>query len=135
MDEERACHRFASAFIAPREAFLEAVKHERITPFDLYTLKHDWGLSMGACLYRCADLGLVSASAARSLWREFRQSGWMAQEPGTQLPRELPTRFLRAVYAAWCAERLDTELASALLLDAADDLAAVLEMDVDEPSR
>lgn len=50
LDEEKACRRFAGAFLAPRRAVaLELGSHRRhIEPRELHALKHAYGLSMAA---------------------------------------------------------------------------------------
>ena len=59
LDEERACHRFAGAFLFPREAVFQAVGKTRraIEWPELLLFKEQFQLSMGAICYRLKDLG------------------------------------------------------------------------------
>jgi len=58
---------------------------------ELVLVKHEWGLSMAAWLYRLHDVGRIDASTFRALWKTFRANGWSKTEPGPALPRETGT--------------------------------------------
>jgi Zn-dependent peptidase ImmA (M78 family) len=62
IDEEMACNRFASAFLLPEVGLFQHLGERRsnVDPKELYFLKHEYGLSMAACLYRSADLGVIT---------------------------------------------------------------------------
>ena len=83
--------------------------------YELHLLKHKYGLSMPAWVYRAKDLGLISPSAAASFFRYFRQQGWHREEPGDPYPSEEPQRLKRLVLRA-LAEDLITESRAAELL-------------------
>ena len=117
VDEERAACRFAGAFLVPA-----AVAHyelgggrHTLDAHELYLLKQKYGVSMQAWVYRAKDLGIVSESAAQSLFSSFKSSGWYRQEPGEQLPREEPQRMKRLVMKL-LAEDLISESRAAELL-------------------
>lgn len=100
--EERACNRFAGAFIAPRPAFIDDLgkRRKNLGWTELHMLKHKYGLSMQALIYRARDLDVISDSHARFLWKEFHRLGWKRAEPGHPFPPEKPARFRLLVQQA-----------------------------------
>lgn len=102
LDLEKACHRFAGAFLVPKSSLLQDVGGSRgwIPPKELFLLKHKWGMSMAAWLYRMRDLGVISASEYELSMRHFRKQGWHLREPGEQLEPEKTERFYRLVERA-----------------------------------
>ena len=101
-DHERVCHRFAAAFIVPRQAVAQEVGSDRgaINLGELHSLKHKWGLSMSAWLRRLADLEVISQSEYQISMRAFRKHGWHRLEPGRQVVPEQTGRFQRLVQRA-----------------------------------
>lgn len=116
VNDEKAAFRFAAAFLVPEEvAHYELSPPRRwFDPMELHLLKHKYGLSMQAWVYRAKDLGIISESAAAQFFRVFRQNGWHRQEPGDQLPPERPSRMerliLRLLTEDVISERRATEL-------------------------
>ncbi len=106
LDEERACHRFAGAFLAPKSAVKNVYVGKSVSPMELVLLKHEWGLSMAAWIYRLQDVGRIDQETVRALWREFRKNGWNKTEPGPALPRETATMWQRQV-CSLVVERAD----------------------------
>ena len=102
VDLERACHRFAGAFLVPAVAVRREVgdSRGRIEFKEMLSLKHKWGLSMGAWFHRLADLKIISANQYQSVARQFRQNGWSKREPGQQVAPEHTQRFERLVERA-----------------------------------
>jgi len=102
LDLEKACHRFAGTLLVPDVAVLREVGPRRgwVPPKELFLLKHKWGLSMSAWLYRMRDLGVVSPSEYEVTMRQFRKQGWHLREPGEQYPAERTERFYRLVERA-----------------------------------
>ena len=117
MDEETAAHRFAGAFLAPASVvhFELGKGRRRLGPYELHLLKHKYGLSMQAWVMRARDVGLISPSAAATIFRHFRTQGWHKVEPGEPYPSEEPQRLKRLVLRA-LAEDLITESRAAELL-------------------
>jgi Zn-dependent peptidase ImmA (M78 family)/transcriptional regulator with XRE-family HTH domain len=100
LDEERACHRFSSAFLLPAESLrnqLGSTRHN-LEPRELYLLKHEFGLSMQSCLYRAADLGIISDKLRQQMFVFFSKKGWRKQEPGKAYPLEVTQLFEQLVY-------------------------------------
>lgn len=76
LDEERACHRFASAFLLPAESLrcqLGNTRHN-LEPRELYLLKHEFGLSMQSCLYRATDLDIISEKLRDRMFMIFSKT-------------------------------------------------------------
>lgn len=100
LDEERACHRFASAFLLPAASLRNQLGSARynLEPRELYLLKHEFGLSMQSCLYRASDLGIISEKLRQSMFILFSKNGWRKQEPGDAYPHEETQLFEQLVY-------------------------------------
>lgn len=98
LDEEKAAHRFAAAFLVPAEVAIMELGHHRshLDLLELLELKEKYGMSMAAWVYRAQDLGILPNSAARQLWRQLSARGWRKQEP-LALPAETPSRMYRLV--------------------------------------
>ncbi|MHB8995210.1 MAG: helix-turn-helix domain-containing protein [Armatimonadota bacterium] len=102
VDVEKACHRFAGAFLVPRAAVEQEVGKCRgqIQFKEMHSLKHKWGLSMGAWFHRLADLDVISSNQYSLVARRFRANGWHKREPGDQVKPERTERFERLVERA-----------------------------------
>ncbi|MDO8874286.1 MAG: XRE family transcriptional regulator [Methanoregula sp.] len=95
IDEEEAAFRFAGAFLIPRQtAIMELGPKRKMLDFrELYVLKHKYGMSMGALIYRAKNLNIISEAAANRHWVEMRTHKWHLKEPGTQIEPEIPTHL------------------------------------------
>ena len=104
IDEEKAAHRFAGAFLVPRpSAELElGPKRHTLGLAELQLLKQKYGVSMHTWIYRAKDLAILSEADATTLSRRFNQQKWQREEPGKVLPSEKPQRFKRLVLHAMC---------------------------------
>lgn len=102
LDEEKACHRFASAFLLPDDTLLAALgsRRQALEMGELYSLKQEYGISMMAILYRAGQAGIISKSKQKQYFMHFSAQGWRTQEPGSACLQE-ETRLLgRLVYRA-----------------------------------
>jgi Zn-dependent peptidase ImmA (M78 family) len=117
LDEEKAALRFAGAFLIPRPmALYELGEHRReLGLHELHLLKHKYGVSMQAWIYRARDLDIISQHTARRLWIRFRSEGWRKVEPGDQIPPESPGRLKRLVLRALAEEVISESRAAELL--------------------
>ncbi|ARA93068.1 hypothetical protein AWN76_007780 [Rhodothermaceae bacterium RA] len=117
LDEEKVCHRFAGALLAPADAVRHDLGENRhaLSLEELHILKHRYGLSMQALARRAFDLGIISQAAYTNINRGFRQRGWHRDEPGDPVPPEEPTRFELIAQRA-VAEGLITRRRAAELL-------------------
>ena len=133
LDEEKAAHRFAGAFLMPANALWgEIGKHRTsISLGELFELKQIFGTSVQAITYRCKDLGIFSEALSRRLFNLFDRFGWRRppyQEPYSNIGDE-PKRFERLTFRA-LAERVISESKAAELLS-----VSVLELNrrMEEP--
>lgn len=117
LDIEKACNRFAGAFLLPKESLIKewGEKRKKITPNELSILKHEYGISMSAILYRAKDLQIISESyhKSQSIW--FRKKGWHKQEPDMPYAKEHTYLFEQLVYQA-ISEEIISESKGAELL-------------------
>jgi Zn-dependent peptidase ImmA (M78 family)/DNA-binding XRE family transcriptional regulator len=102
LDEEKACHRFASALLLPASAMRQQLgaKRHMLEVRELYLLKIEYGLSMQSCLYRAADLGIIPENVRQRLFMVFATNGWRKQEPGDPYRSESTLLFQQLVYRA-----------------------------------
>jgi Zn-dependent peptidase ImmA (M78 family)/transcriptional regulator with XRE-family HTH domain len=117
IDEEKACDRFAGAFLAPAVAVRQLLGRERhaLEWQELYVLKHEFGLSMGAWLHRARQCGVIPEATHLAMVKRFSAKGWRRNEPGDPLAQEHPRLFDQLVYRA-LAEQYITEGKAAELL-------------------
>lgn len=117
VDAEKAALRFASAFLVPvKAARFELGPHRQaLHVYELHLLKHKYGLSMQAWIYRAKDLGILSEAATTELWREFSLRGWRREEPGDQIEPEKPARMKRLVLRALAEDVISESRAAELL--------------------
>jgi Zn-dependent peptidase ImmA (M78 family)/DNA-binding XRE family transcriptional regulator len=117
INEEKACDRFAGAFLAPKAAVVQLLGHVRrgIEWQELFALKHEFGLSMAGWLQRAKQCGVLTEAAHLALWKRFSSKGWRKNEPGEPVPREHPRLFEQLVYRA-LGEQYVSETKAAELL-------------------
>jgi len=116
LDQEKACHRFAGAFILPRAALARELGTARrwVEWRELAALKVQFGLSMAACIFRARNLEIISEETSSRLWVQFSQLGWRKEEP-VSIPKEQAHAFEQLVFHA-LAEDLIGEAKAAELL-------------------
>ena len=106
VDEEKAAHRFAGAFLIPADVLRAEIGARRssISIGELVALKKRFGVSIQAIAYRCKDLGIINQAAFVRLFKVFAERGWRTapfKEPETMEPAlEEPKRFERLCYRA-----------------------------------
>ena len=117
IDEEKACDRFAGAFLAPRVAVLQLLGAQRhaLEWQELYVLKHEFGLSMAGWLQRAKQCGVITEAAHLSMVKRFSAKGWRKNEPGDPLPQEQPRLFDQLVYRALAEQYISEGKAAELL--------------------
>lgn len=121
VDEEKAAHRFAGAFLMPADALRAEIGANRssISLGELVALKGRYGVSIQAIAYRCKDLGIINHAAFGRLFRIFAQRGWRTapfEEPGLMPPEvEEPKRFERLCYRALAEHTIGESRAAELL--------------------
>jgi len=114
---ERLCNRFAGAFLMPRQAVIGhlGAQRRRLEPNELVLLKHEYGLSMQACLFRALDAGVIDAATHQGLFRLFSERGWRKQEPGAPYPPEETILFKQLVFRALGEDLVGESKAAELL--------------------
>jgi Zn-dependent peptidase ImmA (M78 family)/DNA-binding XRE family transcriptional regulator len=117
IDEEKACNRFASCFLLPEVSLRKQLGDRRnnIELQELYLLKHEFGISMAACLYRAKEVSIIKESLYKSYVIRFSQQGWKKLEPGEAYPVEKTSLFEQLVYHA-LAENIISDSKAAELL-------------------
>lgn len=117
LDEEKACNRFAGAFLAPKAAVLQLLGASRrsLEWQELFALKHEFGLSMAGWLQRAKQCAVISDEAHLLMVKRFSAKGWRKNEPGEPVLREHPRLFAQLVYRA-LGEQYVSEAKAAELL-------------------
>ncbi|MEU6160955.1 XRE family transcriptional regulator [Streptomyces sp. NPDC047130] len=83
MDSKRAeseAHRFAGAFLLPRERAEEAFSGPLMLR-EFAALKKRWGVSIQALINRACDLGYIDQARRESLYKQLGARGWRKSEP------------------------------------------------------
>ena len=119
LNEEKAAHRFAGAFLMPADALWAKVGKHRtsVSLGELLELKQVFGTSVQAITYRCKDLGIFGERLFRRLFDAFTRVGWRTP-PYQELHArngEKPKRFERLTFRA-LAEGIVSEAKAAELL-------------------
>ena len=114
--EEKACHRFAGAFLVPGDALFREVGRRRMNfGFDeLIEIKHIFGISAAALVMRMRDLGIISQATLRDIFAGIG-SGWRTGEPRPLRRTESPTRFRRLCLRALAESEISESKAAELL--------------------
>jgi Zn-dependent peptidase ImmA (M78 family) len=97
---EQQAHRFAGAFLFPKNAFLSEVQAATLDWFS--ALKKQWGLSIGAMIFRSYDLGLIDEFEKTTLFQKMTRRGWRGtrREPfddPNEMPLERPRMLRRGI--------------------------------------
>lgn len=95
---EREADAFAAEFLTPRDSILPELP-ARVDLRRLAELQQVWGVSVDSLLYRCREVGLLSAPAAGRAWRrlaELRHQPGFATESVSRYPGEQPVMLRQA---------------------------------------
>ena len=114
--EERACQRFAGAFLAPGDELVREVGRRRLNfGFDeLIAIKHIFGISAAALVMRLRDLGIITEATVRDIFSGIGR-GWRTEEPRPLERTESPTRFRRLCLRALAENEISESKAAELL--------------------
>lgn len=117
LDDEKACHRFAGAFLFPAECVKREFGQRRVKLHirELSSLKEKYRISMQVVMRRALEQGVLTEAGYRSLTFLFSKYGYRKQEPGEQLPAEHPERFIRLAYRALAEGIMSPSKAAELL--------------------
>ncbi len=132
LDEEKAAHRFAGAFLMPADALWAKIgKHRTAIGWgELFELKQLFGASVQAITYRCKDLGIFSEATFRRLFNDFTRFGWRRppyEEPLARQEGEEPKRFKRLTFRALAEGAISEAKAAELLSMSVQDLNRRME--------
>ncbi len=133
LDDEKAAHRFAAAFLVPASAVYAELgrKRSNLSFDELLLLKRKYRVSMQVWMRRAYDLAVIDQSTYTSLYKRLSARGWRSKEPDG-VPKEEPQRLRLLVYQA-LAENLITPSYAATLLDEKPQ-HPVVEQALSEPS-
>jgi Zn-dependent peptidase ImmA (M78 family)/transcriptional regulator with XRE-family HTH domain len=95
---ERQAHQFAAAFLMPADQ----IASELPARFDIsrfIDLKHQWGVSIAALLYRARELSVMSDSVYRRAVTYMSSSGYRVHEPAPLFQHEAPVLLGRCLIA------------------------------------
>ena len=132
--EEKAMHRFAGAFLVPREKVLFELDETRhkVSIRELLILKEKYGFSMGAWLFRAMDLGIITPDDYLGIRKFFIAKHWNREEPGDttakgEKPALMESMVLRAhaegiISTSKAAELLNQSLSTFCSLDGESDI-------------
>jgi Zn-dependent peptidase ImmA (M78 family)/DNA-binding XRE family transcriptional regulator len=117
LDEERACDRFAGAFLFPKESVINELGESRtsIELRELDYLKQIFGASMLCIVHRVEELKIIKKSTFDIMYRDFKSKGWYTTEPGDQYPKETTHFFNQFVFHALAEECIGEAKAAELL--------------------
>ena len=117
LDEERCCHRFAGAFLLPKEALFSAIGEHRnhLELREIHLLKQEFGISMQSILHRAEDTGIISSQLYHQLKIEFNEKNWIRKEPGLPIARERSHIFEKLLFYAFAEEYIGESKAAELL--------------------
>ena len=114
--EEKACQRFAGAFLAPGAELIREVGRRRhnFGFGELIEIKRMFGISAAALVMRMRDLGIIKETTLRAIFRGIGSS-WRSEEPHPLDREELPTRFRRLCLRALAENEISDSKAAELL--------------------
>jgi Zn-dependent peptidase ImmA (M78 family)/DNA-binding XRE family transcriptional regulator len=114
---EKACDRFAGAFLLPGTALRHHLGPHRhqLEVQELYMLKHEFGISMAGILIRANQCGIISDSLYKQWQMRFSRQGWRSLEPGDPCPAETTFLFRQLVYRALAEDYIGEAKAAELL--------------------
>ena len=113
---EKACDRFAAAFLAPKEELMREVGRRRASFgfTELIEIKHMFGISAAALVMRMRDLGIITNSTLSSIFSGIGRS-WRTDEPRPLTRTEKPKRFRRLCLRALAENEISESKAAELL--------------------
>ncbi|MHA6327296.1 helix-turn-helix domain-containing protein [Roseivivax sp. CAU 1753] len=122
LKKEASMHRFAGAFLIPREHLEEEAGRNRhgMTWIEIMRLKRTYGVSAAAMLVRLGQVGILSKSAVEYAFKTYARS-WRREEPEPIGPGEgfaafeQPQRFERLVWRALGEEMISPVRAAQML--------------------
>ncbi|MFV0574910.1 MAG: helix-turn-helix domain-containing protein [Vibrio sp.] len=117
MDEEKACNLFAGAFLLPKQTLIDHLGENRrqLELRELFMIKHEYGISMLATLYRAGQCKIITEATQRNMFMKFSKNGWRKEEPGEAYPHETTYLHKQLVYRALGEKYIGESKAAELL--------------------
>ncbi|WP_292544304.1 XRE family transcriptional regulator [Methanoregula sp.] len=117
INSENAAHRFAGAFLAPSNGLIAdlGAKRNMLDIYELHLLKHKYGISMQALIYRARDLHIITPAKWSQIFDIFTERDWREREPGDQLRPETPNRMKRMIFRALSEHKITRSRAAELI--------------------
>jgi len=131
--KEACCHRFAGAFLYPRDQVVQdfgSHKRSKVHPAELLNAKRRYGVSMQVALRRLKDLELLGDAGYQSMQIQFSQHGWRSAEP-EPLRAEEPRRFESLVFRGLAEDLFSPSRAAEFLQRPMDQLEPALQVVVE----
>lgn len=115
--KEQICHRFAGAFLWPREQFMDRVgpRRARFMLDELVEWKQRWGLSFKAIIRRSYDLGIINEATYKRSLINYNVAGYSKGEPEDYKMPERTVRFEQLVLSGLAQDILSLNQAADLL--------------------
>jgi len=116
ISEEKACHRFAGAFLAPRGELIRKVGRRRhnFGFVEIIDIKRMFGISAAALVMRMRYLGVIKEATLQAIFRGIGSS-WSTEEPHPLNREEFQKRFRRLCLRALADNEISDSKASELL--------------------
>ena len=113
---EKACQRFAGAFLAPGDELVREVGCRRLNfGFEeLIEIKHIFGISAAALVMHMRNLGIITEATVRNIVSGIGR-GWRTEEPRPLERTECPTRFRCLCLRALAEHAISVSKAAELL--------------------
>ena len=113
---EKACDRFAAAFLAPGAELMREMGRRRVNFgfAELIEIKHMFGISAAALVMRMRDLGIITEATLGDIFSGIGRS-WRTNEPNPLTRTERPKRFRRLCLRALAENEISESKAAELL--------------------
>ena len=125
--EEKACNRFAGAFLAPEEELVREVGRRRLNFgfAELVEIKLMFGISAASLVVRMRELGIITQSTLQDIFSGIGSS-WRTDEPSPLEREESPTRFRRLCLRALAENEISESKAAELLRLRVSEIEAIM---------
>ncbi len=116
LDIEKCCHRFAGAFLFPKQSVIEtfSAKRKKLSFSELIQQKCYYGISIQALLVRLLNLDIISEATYKGFLIWMTKSGYRTNEPGQYAGVEKALWFSQLLYRAAIEEVISLSKAASL---------------------
>lgn len=93
---EQEAHLFAEYFLMPSGSFESSIIAPKLDYF--VQLKEEWGVSIGAMIYHCGQIGMIDLRKVKTLQIQMSALGWKKTEPlDDKIEFEMPQKISRLI--------------------------------------